>query len=155
MCVFPEQAAGSSGFPAADPHPGLYQPQPEPGPDELAWGETDSRIAVIIKTSLHPPALPIAFCIMPSFICFGKALSIAALGKHKLLCRVHMYVLTAGKSVSEELCECITGCTSSTQHHVIIHKSLFIVLNAACFQMSLTPVAYHDWFIYLPTSGAA
>ncbi|KAF5904817.1 disks large 2 isoform X19, partial [Clarias magur] len=31
------QAAGSSGLPAADPaHPGLYEPQPEPGPDELA-----------------------------------------------------------------------------------------------------------------------
>lgn len=85
MCVFPEQATGSSGLPAADPHSGLYQPQPQPqsGPDELALGETDSRSAVIIKTLYHPPAAPmlLAFCIL-LFYCFGNALSISAFNKH-------------------------------------------------------------------------
>lgn len=82
VCVFPEQAAGSSGLPAADPHSGLSEPQPKPGPDELALGETDSRSAVIIKTFLNPPAAPmlLTFCIMLAFffsflwqgtVCYG------------------------------------------------------------------------------------
>lgn len=75
VCVFSEQAGCSSGLPAADPHPGLFEPQPEPGLDELALGETDSRSAVIIKTSLHPPAAPmlLAFLHHATLLCFALA----------------------------------------------------------------------------------
>lgn len=87
------------------------------------------------------------------FFCFGKALSVMAFSKHELLCRFHMHVLTAGESVSEELHECIIGCTSSAlapcaYSQNLVHsanRSLLPDVSHSCGLSWLSHMSHYEW----------